>query len=108
MSRAACWKLNVLSLQLLVLLLITLLHCINGHIVGDKAHLSQLKKLCEHAYTCFHDTVIICGKSVNEARTFLDLCDLYEFSCEYNMVYRHVKEEEGVCPNPKELGAGIG
>lgn len=46
---------------------------------------SELKKLCEHAYVCFHDTVIICGKSVNEARTFLDLCDLYEYSCEYNM-----------------------
>ncbi|CAF4841631.1 unnamed protein product [Pieris macdunnoughi] len=78
------------------------------HLVGDKAHLSELKKLCEHAYTCFHDTVITCGKSVNEARTFLDLCDLYEYSCEYNMVFRHVKEEEGICPNPRELGQGVG
>ncbi|CAG4960181.1 unnamed protein product [Colias eurytheme] len=78
------------------------------HLVGDKAHLTELKKLCEHAYTCFHDNVIICGKSVNEARTFLDLCDLYEYSCEYNMVFRHVKDEEGICPNPRELGQGVG
>ncbi|XP_061379943.1 uncharacterized protein LOC133319465 isoform X2 [Danaus plexippus] len=58
---------------------------IESHVVGDKAYLTELKKLCEHAYICFHDNIIICGKSVNEARTFLDLCDLYEYSCEYNM-----------------------
>ncbi|KAL0819116.1 hypothetical protein ABMA28_008378 [Loxostege sticticalis] len=69
---------------------------------------SELKKLCDHAYKCFHDTIIICGKSVNEARTFIDLCDMYEYSCETNMVFRHVKEEEGVCPNPKELQSGAG
>ncbi|XP_052754091.1 uncharacterized protein LOC128201363 isoform X1 [Galleria mellonella] len=108
MCRRTRWKASILSLQLLMLLFTVSFNSIKGHLVGDKAHLTELKKLCEHAYTCFHDTVIICGKSVNEARTFIDLCDLYEYSCEYNMVYRHVKEEDGVCPNPKELGTGIG
>ncbi|XP_052754092.1 uncharacterized protein LOC128201363 isoform X2 [Galleria mellonella] len=85
MCRRTRWKASILSLQLLMLLFTVSFNSIKGHLVGDKAHLTELKKLCEHAYTCFHDTVIICGKSVNEARTFIDLCDLYEYSCEYNM-----------------------
>ncbi|CAH0677671.1 unnamed protein product [Spodoptera exigua] len=67
---------------------------------------AELKKACDNACECFHDTVIVCGKSVNEARTFLDLCDLYEYSCEHNMVFRHVKDEEGVCPDPRNLQRG--
>ncbi|CAK1593775.1 unnamed protein product [Parnassius mnemosyne] len=85
-----------------------LISALQSHLVGDKMHLSELKSLCEHAYICFHDQVIICGKSVNQARTFLDLCDMYEYACEYNMVFRHVKEDEGICPNPKELGQRFG
>ncbi|KAJ8709100.1 hypothetical protein PYW07_008926 [Mythimna separata] len=81
---------------------------VESHILADKSHLTELTKICEHAYSCFHDRIIICGKSVNEARTFLDLCDLYEYACEYTMVFRHVKEEEGLCPNPKELLMGTG
>ncbi|XP_063832558.1 uncharacterized protein LOC135081700 [Ostrinia nubilalis] len=80
---------------------------VSSHLIGDKTHLTELKRLCEHAYKCFHDTIIVCGKSVNEARTFLDLCDMYEYACEYTMVFRHVKDDD-VCPNPKELGVGVG
>nr|XP_053615789.1 uncharacterized protein LOC128678347 [Plodia interpunctella] len=100
-------KMKVNTCLLENLLFIILIHRVDSHLIGDKTRLTELKKLCEHAYTCFHDTIIICGKSVNEARTFLDLCDLYEYSCEYNMVFRHVKEDE-TCPNPKELGEGVG
>ncbi|KOB57840.1 Uncharacterized protein OBRU01_25661 [Operophtera brumata] len=71
-----------LGVILIVSLIISAVKC---HITGDKTYLSELKKLCEHAYMCFHDTVIVCGKSVNEARTFLDLCDMYEYACEYSM-----------------------
>ncbi|KAI8437694.1 hypothetical protein MSG28_011932 [Choristoneura fumiferana] len=80
---------------------------VHSHIIADKSQLTALKTLCEHAYSCFHDKVIVCGKSVNEARTFIDLCDMYEYSCEYVMVFRHVKDDE-YCPNQKELGVEVG
>ncbi|XP_050556170.1 uncharacterized protein LOC126911683 [Spodoptera frugiperda] len=96
----------IIKAILLLLMLSPLL--IDSHLLPDKTQLSELKKMCEHAYTCFHDLVIVCGKSVNEARTFLDICDLYEYSCEYHMVFRHVKEEEGVCPDPRTIPFGMG
>ncbi|KAI5644862.1 hypothetical protein NE865_03208 [Phthorimaea operculella] len=78
---------------------------IQGHLTGDKAYLSQIKLLCEHAYDCFHDMVLVCGKSVHEARTFLDLCDLYEYSCETDIVYKHTTDEDG-CPDERFMKMG--
>ncbi|XP_047994197.1 uncharacterized protein LOC125232531 [Leguminivora glycinivorella] len=66
----------------------------------------QLKKWCEYAYSCFHDKVYVCGRGAMQTRTFLDVCDMYEYSCETNQIYIKIKEtdSEPRCPDPGRLG----
>ncbi|KAG7309224.1 hypothetical protein JYU34_005151 [Plutella xylostella] len=91
---------------LLVFCCLFILPC-HAHINMDVRMLSELKGICEVAYSCYHDQVLICGQSVSQARTFLDLCDMYEYACEYSLVFRHVKDDDS-CPNERDLDINVG
>ncbi|KAJ8709109.1 hypothetical protein PYW07_008935 [Mythimna separata] len=54
--------------------------------------LEPVINFCKMADQCQHDFVPICAQdSLGLARMFNDICDLYEFNCDYKKQYQHVK-----------------
>ncbi|XP_063537578.1 uncharacterized protein LOC134746933 [Cydia strobilella] len=66
-----------------------------------ETEVNRVEAACDQARKCIHDTIPICGKSSSgseKIRTFWDLCDLFEYSCDNEEVWRHTPDVEG-CPN---------
>ncbi|XP_073959797.1 uncharacterized protein [Choristoneura fumiferana] len=61
---------------------------------------NKVEQFCVLAEKCIHDTIPICGRSGEEMRTFLDLCDLLEYACDSNNVFTHIEDTVG-CPIAK-------
>ncbi|XP_049886155.1 uncharacterized protein LOC126380643 isoform X4 [Pectinophora gossypiella] len=69
---------NMLRLYLLVLTL-----------PWTQQHLLSPDDYCALSTTCVHDGVKICARSpeCGTRRAFLDLCDMYEYNCDYKTRY---------------------
>ncbi|XP_049886156.1 uncharacterized protein LOC126380643 isoform X5 [Pectinophora gossypiella] len=69
---------NMLRLYLLVLTL-----------PWTQQHLLSPDDYCALSTTCVHDGVKICARSpeCGTRRAFLDLCDMYEYNCDYKTQY---------------------
>ncbi|XP_073959206.1 uncharacterized protein isoform X1 [Choristoneura fumiferana] len=46
-------------------------------------HLIHPVDYCHLAATCEHDNLPICGSDSCNRRSFLDVCDMYEYNCDY-------------------------
>ncbi|CAB3233649.1 unnamed protein product [Arctia plantaginis] len=83
---------------ILVFLQLCLVQCHVPNYISTPS--SKVEQHCILSESCVHDTIAVCGLNGDKKRSFLDLCDMLEFTCDTNQIYVHIDDEAG-CPTER-------